>query len=130
MAGSESIITITGNLGRDPEVKFTPDGVAVAEFSVAVQHRKRDGDTWVDDGEPDWYRVTAWRYDAEAAAEELVKGTPVRVTGTFRPRTYTTKSGEVRTTLEVTADRGGVTRQLRGAKPIGRPQKEEDPWST
>ncbi len=96
---------IIGNLGRDPEMRYTPNGKAVTEFSVAVGHRSRDPQTneWVDD-QTDWYRVTVWGDRAERTAEQFRKGNKVFVEGRFRTREYEARDGQKRTSLEITAD--------------------------
>ncbi len=100
-----SKVMIIGNLGRDPEMRYTPNGRAVTEFSVAVTHRGRDAATgeWADQG-TDWFRVTVWGDRAERTAEEFKKGNRVFVEGRFRTREYDAKDGTKRTSLEITAD--------------------------
>src|SRR5215212_8332286 len=100
-----SKVMIIGNLGRDPEMRYTPSGRQVTEFSVAVTHRGRDQATgeWADLG-TDWFRVTVWGDRAERAAEEFRKGNRVFVEGRFRTREYDAKDGTKRTSLEITAD--------------------------
>ena len=96
---------IIGNLGRDPEMRYTPSGRPVTEFSVAVSHRSRDAQTgaWADDG-TDWYRVTVWGDRAERTAEQFRKGNKVFVEGRFRTREFEGRDGQKRTALEITAD--------------------------
>jgi single-strand DNA-binding protein len=96
---------IIGNLGRDPEMRYTPNGRAVTEFSVAVSHRSRDPQTneWQDD-QTDWYRVTVWGDRAERTAEQFRKGNKVFVEGRFRTREYEARDGQKRISLEITAD--------------------------
>jgi len=96
---------IIGNLGRDPEMRYTPAGKAVTEFSVAVSHRSRDPQTneWQDD-QTDWYRVTVWGDRAERTAEQFRKGNKVFVEGRFRTREFEGKDGQKRISLEITAD--------------------------
>jgi single-strand DNA-binding protein len=95
---------IIGNLGRDPEMRYTPNGRPVTEFSVAVSHSRPDGSGgWVDEG-TDWFRVTVWGDRAERTAEQFRKGNKVFVEGRFRTREYETKDGQKRTSLEITAD--------------------------
>ena len=100
-----SKVMFIGNLGRDPEMRYTPNGRAVTEFSVAVTHRGRDPQTgeWADQG-TDWYRVSIWGDRAERAAEEFHKGNRVFVEGRFKTREYEAKDGQKRVSLEVTAD--------------------------
>jgi single-strand DNA-binding protein len=140
-------LMIIGNLRRDPEMRYTPSGRPVTEFSVAVSHRGRDpqsGD-WVDQG-TDWYRVTIWGERGERAAEQLRKGMRVFVEGRFRTREYEARDGTKRTSLEITADnvisldRGareegeggsapafpGDTRPAGGTSPVRREPQPED----
>ncbi len=100
-----SKVMFIGNLGRDPEMRYTPNGKAVTEFSVAVTHRGRDAQTgeWSDLG-TDWFRVSIWGDRAERAAEEFKKGMRVLVEGRFRTREYEGKDGTKRTSLDVSAD--------------------------
>ena len=98
-------VMIIGNLGRDPEMRYTPSGRPVTEFSVAVSLRSRDAQTgaWADDG-TDWYRVTVWGERAERTAEQFRKGNKVFVEGRFRTREYEARDGQKRISLEITAD--------------------------
>src|SRR3954452_14966237 len=98
-------VMIIGNLGRDPEMRYTPNGRPVTEFSVAVSHRSRDAQTgeWQDD-QTDWYRVTVWGERAERTAEQFRKGNKVFVEGRFRTREYEARDGQKRISLDVTAD--------------------------
>lgn len=96
-------ITLIGNLGRDPEMRYTPSGVPVTTFTVAVNRR------WTgQDGQPQektlWFRVTAWRKLAETASQYLTKGSKVLVVGTLEePQAYIDREGQPRASLEVTA---------------------------
>ena len=98
-------VMIIGNLGRDPEMRYTPNGRPVTDFSVAVGHRSRDPQTgtWADDG-TDWYRVSVWGERAERAAEQFRKGNRVFVEGRFRTREFDARDGTKKTALEITAD--------------------------
>ena len=98
-------VMIIGNLGRDPEMRYTPNGRPVTEFSVAVSHRSRDDATgeWKDD-QTDWYRVTVWGERAERTAEQFRKGNKVFVEGRFKTREFEGRDGQKRMSLEITAD--------------------------
>jgi single-strand DNA-binding protein len=98
-------LMIIGNLGRDPEMRYTPSGRPVTEFSVAVSHRGKDAQSgeWVDQG-TDWYRVTIWGERGERAAEQFRKGNKVFVEGRFRTREFEGRDGQKRMSLEITAD--------------------------
>jgi len=86
-----------GNLGRDPELRYTPQGVAVANFSIAVNKRGRGED------QTTWFRVTCWRIVAENVDKYLRKGDPCIVFGTLSMSEWTDRDGVNRTTLEVDA---------------------------
>jgi single-strand DNA-binding protein len=97
-------IMLIGNLGRDPEMRYTPNGKPVTQFSVAVSHSRPDGQGgWIDDG-TDWYRVSVFGDRAERAAEQLRKGNKVFVEGRFKTREFEGKDGEKRTSLDVISD--------------------------
>jgi single-strand DNA-binding protein len=72
---ADTHVTITGNLTADPEIKFTPNGAAVANFRIAVTARVRDGETWRD-GETSYFRVNAWRALGEHVIPERAPGSP------------------------------------------------------
>jgi single-strand DNA-binding protein len=97
-------IQIVGNLGRDPELRYTPNGRPVTEFSVAVNQstKNQQSGEWVE--ATDWFRVSVWGDRAERAAEQLRKGSRVLVDGRFRTREYETKDGRKGISLEVSAD--------------------------
>jgi single-strand DNA-binding protein len=101
---SFSKVSIIGNLGRDPEMRYTPNGRPVTEFSVAVNQSTKNQQTgdWVE--ATDWFRVTVWGDRAERVAEQLRKGTRVFVEGRFRTREFEGRDGQKRVSLEVTAD--------------------------
>ncbi len=93
-------ITIIGNLGRDPELRYTPQGDAVCDFSVAVNDRKRDkAGEWQD--VTTWFKVTFWRKQAENASKYLTKGRQVYVEGRLQVEEWTDRDGKNRTTLVI-----------------------------
>jgi single-strand DNA-binding protein len=96
-------ITIVGNLGRDPEMRYTPSGVPVANFSVATSKRFQGQDgQWQE--KTIWFRVTAWRKTAENVSQYLTKGSKVLVVGEIEePRTYVDRDGNTQVSLDVTA---------------------------
>jgi single-strand DNA-binding protein len=98
------MLTIVGNLGRDPEMKYTPSGKAVTNFSVAVNTRWTNGDGT--DGERvTWFKVACWGKLAEVTNEYLAKGRRVLVTASrIEAEAYIDKEGEPRAALKVTAD--------------------------
>ena len=101
MASFNKII-IVGYLGRDPELRYTPDGTPVCDFSVATTERRKDKSGDMQDITT-WFRVTAWRRLAEIANEYLKKGKQVYVEGRLTQREYQDKDGVTRTTLDVQA---------------------------
>ena len=107
MAG-ETPITLVGNLTADPELRFTPSGAAVANFTVASTPRTFDRQTneWRD-GEAMFLNCAVWRQAAENVAESLQKGMRVVVQGRLRSRSYETRDGERRTVFEVDVDEIG-----------------------
>ena len=125
-------VTLIGNTTADPNLSFTGKGDAVATVTVAVNDRVKEGDQWVD-GEPTFYRVTAWRKMGEQAAEHIRKGERVIVTGKLKAKNYTTKEGESRLSLEVTADEIGKSikfEKITGSKPKSPQPFDSDPWAT
>lgn len=104
----EPVITITGNLTKDPELRFTSSGVAVADFSIAVTPRTYNKQTqeW-EDGDPQFYRCSLWRDAAENAAETLRKGMRVIATGRVSLRSYETRDGQQRSELALQVDEVG-----------------------
>jgi single-strand DNA-binding protein len=149
MAG-ETIITLVGNLTGDPELRFTPSGAAVANFTVASTPRTFDRQTneWKD-GETLFMRCSIWRDAAENVAESLQRGTRVVVTGRLKSRSYETKEGEKRTVVEMDVDEVGPSLRYATAK-VNKTQRgggggfggqqsgggfggggaQEDPWAT
>ncbi|TXR55985.1 single-stranded DNA-binding protein [Quadrisphaera setariae] len=116
MAG-ETTITVIGNLTSDPELRFTPSGAAVAGFTVASTPRTfdRQSNEWKD-GETLFMRCSVWRDAAENVAESLTRGTRVIVTGRLVSRSYETKEGEKRTTMEMQVDEIGPSLRYANAK--------------
>jgi single-strand DNA-binding protein len=143
MAG-ETVITLVGNLTGDPELRFTPSGAAVANFTVASTPRTFDRQTseWKD-GETLFMRCSIWREAAENVAESLHRGTRVVVTGRLISRSWDDKeSGQKRTVMEMQVDEIGpslryatakVTKSQRsggGGGGFSGGQSQEDPWAT
>lgn len=93
-------IIIVGNLGRDPELRYTPQGNAVCNFSLATNEKKRDKAGEMQDVTT-WFRVTLWGKQAENASKYLTKGSPVYVEGRLRVEEWTDRDGNNRHTLEV-----------------------------
>ena len=141
MAG-ETVITVVGNLVDDPELRFTPSGAAVANFRIASTPRTLDRQTneWKD-GEALFLNCSVWRQAAENAAESLVRGMRVIVSGRLKARSYETREGEKRTVFEIDVDEVGpslkyataklqkTTRQGSGGGGGGGFGGGDDPWS-
>ena len=101
---SDNFTAQVGNLTGDPELRFTQNGTAVANFSLAVNQRvKAEDGTWRD-GETSFFKVNVWRDQAENVAESLGKGHRAVVLGRLRTRTWETQEGEKRTSTEIDAD--------------------------
>ena len=154
MAG-DTTITVVGNLTADPELRFTPSGAAVANFTVASTPRiyDRQSGEWKD-GDALFLRCNIWREAAENVAESLTRGSRVIVTGRLKQRSFETREGEKRTVFEVEveeigpslkyatakvnkASRGGGSGGFGGGAPSGgggsRPAaaaSNEDPWGS
>ncbi|HEX3427329.1 MAG TPA: single-stranded DNA-binding protein [Candidatus Limnocylindrales bacterium] len=97
-------VMIIGNLGADPEMRYTPSGRPVTQFNVAVNQSTKNQQTneWVE--ATDWFRISVWGDRAERAAENLRKGNKVFVEGRFKTREFEGRDGQKRTSLEITAD--------------------------
>lgn len=95
-------IILIGNLGRDPELRYTPQGDAVCNFSVAVNDKRRDKAGELQDITT-WFRVTLWRKMAENASKYLTKGSPVYIEGRLKVDEWQDRDGKDRYTLDVTA---------------------------
>jgi single-strand DNA-binding protein len=150
MAG-ETTITLVGNLTADPELRFTPSGAAVANFTVASTPRTFDRQTneWRD-GDAMFLNCAVWRQAAENVAESLQKGMRVIVQGRLKSRSYETREGERRTVFEIDVDEigpalkyatakvsrnasggpGGGARSSGGGSGGGGGSYGDDPWAT
>jgi len=142
MAQGDVVVTVIGNLTGDPELRFTPNGQAVASFTVASTTRMLDKATneWKD-GDTLFLRCSVWRQYAENVAESLTKGTRVIVTGRLKQRSYETKEGEKRTVVEMDVDDVGpalrnatakvnrVARTDSGYSGGGSAAPSQDPWA-
>ena len=142
MAQGDVVVTVVGNLTGDPELRFTPNGAAVASFTVASTTRVLDKGTneWKD-GDTMFLRCSVWRQYAENVAESLTKGTRVIVTGRLKQRSYETKEGEKRSVVELDVDDVGPALRNATAK-VTRASREggfssgggssapiDDPWA-
>lgn len=122
MAG-ETTITVIGNLTADPELRFTPSGSAVANFTIASTPRTfdRQSNEWKD-GDTLFLRASIWRDAAENVAESLTKGTRVIVSGRLKQRTYDDKNGAKVTVMELEVDEIGPSLRYANAK-VNRTQR-------
>ncbi|MBF6176375.1 single-stranded DNA-binding protein [Nocardia blacklockiae] len=116
MAG-DTVITVIGNLTADPELRFTPAGAAVANFTVASTPRvfDRNSNEWKD-GEALFLRCNIWREAAENVAESLTRGARVIVSGRLKQRSFETREGEKRTVVELEVDEIGPSLRYATAK--------------
>jgi single-strand DNA-binding protein len=113
----DTTITVVGNLTADPELRFTPSGAAVANFTVASTPRiyDRQSGEWKD-GEALFLRCNIWREAAENVAESLTRGSRVIVSGRLKQRSFETREGEKRTVMEVEVDEIGPSLRYATAK--------------
>ena len=109
-------VTIVGNLTDDPELRYTPNGAAVAKFRVAVNRRYKDQSGEWKDGDTSYFTVNAWRTLAENVAETLTRGANVIVVGRLQQRSWETQDGEKRTVIEIEADEVGPSLRWATAK--------------
>jgi single-strand DNA-binding protein len=135
MAGN-AVTTIEGNLTADPELRFTPTGAAVANFTVASSPRIRDNQTgeWKD-GEASFTRCSVWRQQAENLVESLTKGMGVLVHGEFKQRHWKTRDGEPRSTWELQVRAIGpslrfATAKVTKVKRATATAAADDPWNS
>ena len=112
----ETFVSLVGNLTDDPEVRFTPQGTAVASFRLAVTPRVNDGGTWKD-GDTSFFRINAWRDLGEHVTDSLSKGDRALVLGRLKTRSWETPEGERRSVVEVEADEIGPSLKWATATP-------------
>src|SRR3954468_24747362 len=104
MASDTNSITISGNITRDPEMRYTPSGVSKVTFGVAVNRSWRNQQTQEWDEQSSFFNVVAWRQLAENVGASLTKGARVVVSGRLEQRSWETEQGEKRSIVEVVAD--------------------------
>ncbi len=119
---ADNTITLVGNLTRDPELRFTANGRAVASFGIAVGRRYQVNGEWQE--QTSYFNVTAWGQLGENAAASLGKGTRVVVTGRLEQREYTTRDGDKRTAIDVIADELGPSLRWATAQVVRTPHGE------
>lgn len=112
---------LTGNLTRDPELRYTPQGTAVCEFAIAINEKYKKGDQTVE--RVDFFEIVAWARTAEVCAEHLKKGRKVLVHGKLRQDRWESPEGKKMSKVRVTADRV----EFMGAKPAGGNGQEDAP---
>lgn len=117
MAAGDTVITVIGNLTADPELRFTPAGAAVANFTIASTPRLFDRQTneWKD-GDALFMRCNIWREAAENVAESLTRGSRVIASGRLKQRSFETREGEKRTVVELEVDEIGPSLKYATAK--------------
>lgn len=124
------MVTVVGNLTADPELKFTPNGQPVANFTVASTTRFWDRETnGYKDGDTLFMRCNVWRETAENVAESLARGNRVMVTGRLKQRSYETKEGEKRSVTELEVDEVGPSLKWATVK-VNRTEKTDSKSST
>lgn len=116
---------LSGNLTADPELRYTPSGRAVCQLRVAVSERRQDPDTgkWID-GPTEFFNVTCWGTLAENCAEHLLRGMRVVGEGTWAEEKWTSKEGEIRTTMVLTARDLGPSMIFYGARVL-KPERQK-----
>ena len=144
MAG-DTVITVVGNLTADPELRFTPSGAAVANFTVASTPRIFDRQSYEwKDGDALFMRCSIWREAAENVAESLTRGSRVIAQGRLKQRSYETREGEKRTVVELEVDEIGPSLRYATAKvnkasrsgggsrgaSAGSSETKDDPWGS
>lgn len=123
----EALVWLTGNVGRDPELRFTPGGSPVCKFSIAVTMRKKQGDEWIN-ANTSWYQVVAWDQLANVAAANIEKGSRVVVKGRLKITSFE-KDGQTKTIPEVTADTVSIVPKAETHQPVKPLDTErDDPW--
>jgi single-strand DNA-binding protein len=113
---SENQVVIVGNLTRDPELRYTPNGAALVKFGVAVSRRFKDESGQWKDADTSFFDVTAWRGLAENIAETLTQGSRVVVVGRLRTNSWETPEGEKRSKIEIEAEEVGPSLKWATAK--------------
>jgi single-strand DNA-binding protein len=121
-------IQVKGNVGQEPELKFSKNNMAFVTLSVAYTQRTKQGEQWVD-GETMWFRVVQFGTKAEATVDAIKKGDSVIVTGELKQSTYTDKEGKEKTSLEIVADQIGLLPRLVKSNKVSTDNNEEAfPW--
>jgi single-strand DNA-binding protein len=123
MAGVNRVFLI-GNLGRDPEVRYTTNGTAVANFTLATTERWNDPSSGERKEKTEWHRIVVWSKQAEIAGEYLRKGRQIFVEGSLQTREWTDREGNKRFTTEIRAQRFQMLGRPGEGAPAGAPEEE------
>ena len=124
--GSVNKVILLGNLGRDPELKYTPSGTAVANFTVATNETWRDKEGQKQE-HTEWHRVVVWGKLAEICGEYLRKGRQVYIEGAIRSRSYKDRDGNEKSVTEIRADNLVMIGRAEGARGEGERPSEKEP---
>ena len=125
MANNINNITVLGNLTRDPELRYTPNGNAVAGFGIAVNRRiQNDDGEWIDD--PDFFEITTWFKLAENSASSLSKGDRVLVSGRLKQDRWEDKDGQKRSVIKIVASVVAPSLEFASATLEKNPRVERD----
>jgi len=119
---ADNTITLVGNLTRDPELRFTANGRAVASFGIAVSRRYQVNGEWQE--QTSYFKITAWGELGENSAASLSKGSRIVVTGRLEQSEYTTREGDKRTAIDVIADELGPSLRWATAQVERTPRKD------
>lgn len=117
-------VILIGHLGRDPEIKFTPSGVALAKFSLATTEKRRDAEGNLQD-HTEWHNIVLWRRQAEVAGEYLKKGMLVYIEGRIQTRTWEDPQGAKRYMTEIIGDRMQMLGRKGEVEPSPEPKVSE-----
>ncbi len=129
MSGVNKVILV-GRLGKDPEVRYTPSGAAVANFSLATSEEWKDKNTGEKQERTEWHRIVAWRRLGEICGEYLRKGSQIYIEGKLQTRSWEDRDGNKRYTTEIVAQnmqmleaagKGGKTESVEGSFPTEEP---------
>lgn len=117
------LVVVTGNVGTNPELKFTKNNTPFVSFSLAYTPRQKQGEEWVD-GETMWFRVTQWGDKSETLIDSIDKGEKLLVTGTLKQSTYKAKDGSEKVGLEINASEIAIVPKTQSSSP----KKEMPQW--
>jgi single-strand DNA-binding protein len=131
MARSLNKVLLIGNVGRDPEIRYTPTGVPVAQFSLATTEYSRNNEGQIQES-TEWHTIVAWRNLAQLSEQQIQRGSRLFVEGRIRSRSYEDSSGAKRTSYEIIADTiiildGRKEQSTSGQEPSEEPPEPEQP---